>query len=362
MTLSDEVKRLIEENISKLKEYSSWNPASKKPPSGYSDCLTFRLSIIPHLNIEPIIDELLIDGKDGLVQRLKDIRDKSLNEVKSWNKKYKPEHFMHLPDNVLQDDVLALAVALEMILSEGQQIEKKSKEPTNGVFDHPALKLLSEESRKRIIFGDIEWPKEFDEYISENPKIDEYEISQMAWLAKASAYILMHLKRWVEESITKESKIYHWYADVINPFTYRMVPIKQPCEDMLDVLSARLPNLEKRFSEQHGRLLSVAEKADSERISNPVVSINSFKTAAKDFHGTVFMIHSEAIVGLEKLTKPVYSEAGDETKTTPETERDIDKIFGDKFSLWGLEIYWRNALAKLKKLISHIKTILHKEK
>jgi hypothetical protein len=116
MEFSNETKQLIIKKIKKLKEYASWSPFSKKPPIGYGDCLTYRLSIVPHFNIEPIIDELLVDGKDGLVKRLKGLRDKALNNVKSWNRGESPDNFMQLPDNVLRDDVLALALTLERAL------------------------------------------------------------------------------------------------------------------------------------------------------------------------------------------------------------------------------------------------------
>lgn len=67
---------------------------------------------------------------------------------------------------------------------------------------------------------------------------------------------------------------------------------------------------------------------------------------------------SEFNAGYDK-TQPASGEAGDEIKTTSEAEKNADKIFGDKFSFWGLEIYWRNVLAKFKKLMS--RKILYKK-
>ena len=59
MSLSNQTKNLITEKIQKLKQYAYWSSDSKKPPSGYGDCLTYLLSIEHQLNIEPIIDDLL---------------------------------------------------------------------------------------------------------------------------------------------------------------------------------------------------------------------------------------------------------------------------------------------------------------
>ncbi|MBN1795802.1 MAG: hypothetical protein JW804_03945 [Sedimentisphaerales bacterium] len=68
---------------------------------------------------------------------------------------------------------------------------------------------------------------------------------------------------------------------------------------------------------------------------------------------------SRFINELQRWIKEASGKAVDEMKTTPETIQYNGKIFGDKFSFWGLEIHWRNAWAKLKK---YVKTILRKEK
>ena len=229
-----------------------------------------------------------------------------------------------------------------------------NQQRVDGILKHPALKPLADGKIMKVIFGDLEWPTEFDQYIIENPT-DEGEliISQLAWLAKASAYILMRLKRWLEMGAEKEVK--QFYKTYINPFAFQMNAINVTCGDLLDILPARLPTLEQRFREQYVKMLSVAEKADKERFSKLGECINSFKATSRDFHGTVFMIHSEAFIELKKLTQSASGKAGD-------TKKNTQKILGDKFNLWGLEINWRVLWDKLKKLMTNLKTFLHKDK
>ena len=139
----------------------------------------------------------------------------------------------------------------------------------------------------------IEWPTEFDKFIFEKPKnADELIQSQTAWLAKTSAYIAMHLKRW-------------WEKKVVSPFTNRMMQIRQPCEDLLNVLPARLPAFQQRFREKYEQLLSVAKEADEKKlIYRPGKDIINFKVAARDFYEIVMMIHSEALVALKANLEP----------------------------------------------------------
>ncbi len=149
------------------------------------------------------------------------------------------------------------------------------------------------EERNKVLKGDIEWPTEFDKFISEEPKnADELIQSQIAWIAKASAYIAMHLKRWAEEKVVDE--IDYWYKKVSNPFTGRVMEIMPVCENILDVLPARLPDFQQRFREKYEQLVSVAKSGDKERIDRIGRAINNFKYAAYNFYGIVMMIHSEA--------------------------------------------------------------------
>lgn len=165
-----------------------------------------------------------------------------------------------------------------------------------------------------VLYGDIEWPTEFDKLIIKEPKnAEEYVKSQTAWLAKASAYIAMHLKRWVEEKVV--DKIYYWYKNVSSPFTKRMMPIIQPCEDLLNVLPARLPTFQQRFREKYEQMLSVAKKADEKLIYRLDKDINNFKLAAKDLHEIVMMIHSEALVAVKADLDEKPAETG--RNTTP---------------------------------------------
>jgi len=58
--------------------------------------------------------------------------------------------------------------------------KKELEELRRGIMKHPALELFAEKTRQRILFGDIEWPTEFDKFICEEPKPDEFMISQAA--------------------------------------------------------------------------------------------------------------------------------------------------------------------------------------
>jgi hypothetical protein len=202
------------------------------------------------------------------------------------------------------------------------------EEISSGILKHPAFKLFADDKIMKVIFGDIEWPTEFDQYVIENPtNADEAIVSQIAWLAKASAYILMRLKRWVEMGAEKE--VEQFYKTYNKPFMYQMSAINITCGYILDILPARLPTYEQRFREQYEKILSVAQKADKEQDNKLGTGISSFKSAARDLHGTVSMIHSEACMELEKLTKQTSGKAG-KTETggnaAPATIINIDKI------------------------------------
>ncbi len=180
-----------------------------------------------------------------------------------------------------------------------------------------------------VLKGDIKRPTEFDKFISENPKSsDELVLSQIAWIAKTSAYIAMHLKRWAEERVIR--KIDHWYRNVSNPFTKRLAVINIPCKDLLDALSARLPNLQNRFKEQCEQLLSIAKNADKEQRLG--TGINNFKKAAISLHGTTLTIHSEAVAKIEQLTGNNKS----------------SKIFGDEVIVGCLPVNYKNLWHKIK--------------
>lgn len=170
------------------------------------------------------------------------------------------------------------------------EVEKDSKELIDGILKHPAFRLFDDKIKK-VLIDDIEWPTEFDKFISKNPKnANELIQSQTAWLAKTSAYIAMHLKKW-------------WEKKIIGPFTNQVMQIRQPCEDLLDVLPARLPAFQQRFREKYEQMLSVAKKADE--VGTGIIN---FKVAARDFYEIVMMIHSEALVTLDVNLEPAEKE------------------------------------------------------
>jgi len=65
-----------------------------------------------------------------------------------------------------------------------------------------------------------------------------------------------------------------------------------------------------------------------------------------------------------KEKPPAYSggKADLPNKKTVETGENADKIIGDKFNLWGLEIHWRALWNKLKKPMTNLKTFLRRDK
>lgn len=186
-----------------------------------------------------------------------------------------------------------------------QLSEKEIGEIRKGIYNHPALKLFSDDTRKKILFGDIKPPTEYDKYINENPQANEVEISQIAWLARETAYVGRHLERLVEEKIDNE--IAEWYKNTGLAFTYRIKPIELSCEKVEAVLILRLPNLREEFKTSYEKFLSIANKCDIDRTkwfnSLPVKPIEDFKKAAENFHHVVYVIHAEALVQLEKNKK-----------------------------------------------------------
>jgi len=192
--------------------------------------------------------------------------------------------------------------------------EKELDELRSCILNLPALKLLADdETRTKILFGDIKWPTEFDKFIvQETDNTDVYVKSQIAWLAEASAYIGRHLERWAEEKIVDE--IADWYKQVVNPFTYRTISIQKPCKEVEDILAVRLPALREDFKAGYEKMIAVAKQCDIDRHRwfglVPITLINNFQLAAIEFHQIVVRIHSEALVALKQTNET----AGDAKK------------------------------------------------
>lgn len=201
-----------------------------------------------------------------------------------------------------------------------QQIIPTQKQPKLPSIQDEGMKFLTGEEINEVLNGDIKLPTEFDKFISENPKSsDELILSHIAWLAKTSAYIAMHLKRWVEENPKKEHVVEVWYRKIRGPFTNRLKEtINRSCEDLLDILSVRLPSIQQRFKEQYEQLISIAKNADKEQRYRLGTGINNFKKAASSLHGTVMTIHSEALVLIVQLTSKKLEEI--ELGTKPDGE------------------------------------------
>ena len=190
--------------------------------------------------------------------------------------------------------------------------EKEIEEIRKGILQHPALKLIGdEEKRRKIIFGDIEHPNEYDKFIDQKSNNSEMvEKSQVAILAKESAYLTLHLLRWMHEEIKEGDVIAEWYKNAPLPFTHRLRASTYTSYEIIEkILKMRgeLSHLRKDFKTGYKRLLGVAGKCDKERpkwFGNlPVKPINDFKSASVIFLEIVKIINSEANIKLEKLTK-----------------------------------------------------------
>ena len=111
--------------------------------------------------------------------------------------------------------------------SKNKSTQKQPKPPS--INDE--MKKAYIDARNKMLRGDIKLPTAFDKFISENLKSsDELVLSQTAWLAKTSAYIAMHLKRWAEERVM--GGIENWYITTTNPFTERLKEINGSCENL----------------------------------------------------------------------------------------------------------------------------------
>ncbi|MFC1675565.1 hypothetical protein ACFL3G_00710 [Planctomycetota bacterium] len=161
-----------------------------------------------------------------------------------------------------------------------------------------------------ILYDDVKWTR-----IPERDNL-EYPINssngfvqdQFVLLVEATGFIAMHLKRWIEEELTPELRC--WYR-LDKPFVNRLIPIQKTCENLLNILPARLPNFERRFIEKYEELKCVALEADSCRTCDLENGIHNFKSASEAFHKTILAILSEAYVYVKqknmanKKTKPV---------------------------------------------------------
>lgn len=174
---------------------------------------------------------------------------------------------------------------------------------------HPAQKFFED-----IVWGDVKPPTKFDKFIIQKPDNTEIFVkSQIARLAKVSAYIGRQVRRWVEEK-----GVNRWYKQPGYPFTSRLIAIEQPCKEVEGILARRLPALRGDFKAGYEKMLTVANQCDRERIgcrdTLPVKPIKDFRSAAAEFHEIVHTIHVEANVELDKLTKPANSGKAGDTK------------------------------------------------
>ncbi len=158
-----------------------------------------------------------------------------------------------------------------------------------------------------IVWGDVKAPTKFDKFIVQKTTDTEMFVrSHIARLAKVSAYIGRQIRRWVEETIVDD--IAEWYKRWDqHPFTTRLLSIEQPCKEVEGILARRLSNLRGDFKAGYEKMLTVANQCDRERIGYrgtlPVKPIKDFRSAAAEFYETVDIIHVEAKVELNKLTK-----------------------------------------------------------
>lgn len=189
--------------------------------------------------------------------------------------------------------------------------DKEVEEIRNDILQHPAFNLCEDSIRHKIIFGDIAYPKEYDKFIDQESNISEMVvISQVAILAKESAYLALHLLRWIYEEIKEGDVIAGWYKKAPLPFTHRTkAPTYTSYKTIEQILYMRgeLSHLRNDFKTGYERLLEVAGKCDIERPKwfrvLPVKPINDFKSAAVKFLEIVKIINSEANIALGKLTQ-----------------------------------------------------------
>jgi hypothetical protein len=199
----------------------------------------------------------------------------------------------------------------ENILPSEPLTDKEVEEIRNDILKHPALNLFEDSIRLKIIFGDIAYPKEYDKFIDQESNISEMVVkSQVAILAKESAYLALHLLRWIHEEIKEGDVIAGWYTKAPLPFIHRTkAPTYTSYEIIEKILYMRveLSHLRNDFKTGYERLLEVAGKCDIERSKwfgvLPVKPINDFKSAAIKFLEIVKIINSEANIALGKLTQ-----------------------------------------------------------
>ena len=182
-----------------------------------------------------------------------------------------------------------------------------------------------------ILFGDIEWPTipERDDLEKPVNSSNGHFQSQFVWLVEATGFIARHLKRWIEEQLTPELSC--WYR-FDKPFTNRLRVIQNTCENLLNVLPARLPDFQQRFMEKYEELKRVALEADSSRTCDLENSIHNFKSASEAFYKTMLIINSEAFVYI-KGTKPASGGNVGDTKTE-------DKKTSSGFSVKNSQVFY----------------------
>lgn len=188
--------------------------------------------------------------------------------------------------------------------------EKEQEKLFSGVEKkHPAQKFFED-----IMWGDVKAPTKFDKFIVQKTNDTEIFVkSQIARLGKVSAYIGRQIRRWVEEKVVDD--IAEWYERWDqHPFTSRLMSIEQPCKEVEGILARRLSALRGDFKAGYEKMLKVANQCDIERTKYrgalPTKPISDFRSAAAEFHEIVNIIHVEANVELDKLTKAASDSAG----------------------------------------------------
>ncbi len=242
--------------------------------------------------------------------------------------------------------------------------EKELLELRKAIRKHPAFEFLVDDKRRReILFGDIQRVTDFDKYICEDPKPDEVELAQGAWLARETEYISGHLVRWIEEEVVGE--IAEWYTRQERAFAYRIVPIEQSCKEVGRILAGRLPHLRDDWRKAYETMRQRAEECDINSVSYgralPVNPINAFKEYSRQFTETVLLVYTEARIYLDKLEK-AGGKAGDKeeayisaTQAIQLSNRVLDRKKLDKAIAAG-RVRWKKPSKKRKNV--HIQDVI----
>jgi len=119
------------------------------------------------------------------------------------------------------------------------------------------------------------------------------------------------------------------------------------------------PDLAETVSKEYKQLLRLTEEPrDPELVKTHLCS------QAKGLRRIIEVISKEFTPDLETVRQTAASggKADLPNEKTAETGKNADKIIGDKFNFWGLEIHWRVLWNKLKKPMTNLKTFLRRDK